>query len=74
MSVAPVDLMRCGETAFFERMTADGRLVLKHRDEEILVDASYTLDAQRLSPGDEIRWDRRAIPSAGCSASRGRLR
>jgi ATP-dependent 26S proteasome regulatory subunit len=58
MTDAPDDLMRCGETAFYDRTTADGRLVLKHRDEEMIVDAAYSLDPNSLSPGDELRWDR----------------
>jgi ATP-dependent 26S proteasome regulatory subunit len=60
MSGAPSDLMRCGETAFYDRKVGDGRLVLKHRDEEVIVDAASSLDTDSLSPGDELRWDRRA--------------
>jgi ATP-dependent 26S proteasome regulatory subunit len=60
MCDAPSDLMRCGETAFYDRKTADGRLMLKHRDEEMIVDAADSLDLDSLSPGDELRWDRRA--------------
>jgi ATP-dependent 26S proteasome regulatory subunit len=60
MSCAPGELMRCGETAFYDRSVADGRLVLKHRDEEVIVDAASSLDPDSLSPGDELRWDRRA--------------
>jgi ATP-dependent 26S proteasome regulatory subunit len=60
MADAPGDLMRCGETAFYDRKIADGRLVLKHRDEEMIVDASDSLDPDSLSPGDELRWDRGA--------------
>jgi ATP-dependent 26S proteasome regulatory subunit len=60
VSDAPGELMRCGETAFFERKTSDGRLVLKQRDQEMIVDASASLDPASLSPGDEVRWDRSA--------------
>jgi len=57
---APDDVMRSGKTAFFDRRTPDGRLVLKHRDEEVIVEASYALDTDSLSPGDALRWDRNA--------------
>ena len=57
---APDDVMRSGKTAFFDRRTPDGRLVLKHRDEEVIVDASHALDPDSLSPGDALRWDRNA--------------
>jgi len=60
MTDASDDLMRCGETAFYDRTTADGRLVVKHRDEEMIIDASSSLDLDSLSPGDELRWDRQA--------------
>lgn len=49
---------RCGETAFFERRTADGRLVLKWRDEEIVVDPSASLCGVELRRGEQVRWDR----------------
>jgi proteasome-associated ATPase len=49
-----------GETAFFERMTADGRCVLRWRDEEVVVDVAATLRAVRLEAGDQVRWDRTA--------------
>jgi ATP-dependent 26S proteasome regulatory subunit len=59
MAGAPDDLMHCGETAFFDRQTTDGRLVVKQRDEEIIVDAANSLDPDSLSPGDEVRFDHR---------------
>ena len=57
----PSDAMpRCGETACFERATADGRLVLKWRDEEVVVDAAPALREVALERGDQLRWDRSA--------------
>jgi hypothetical protein len=49
-----------GETAFFERLMADGRCVLRHRDEEVVVDAAASLGAADLEPGDLVRFDRAA--------------
>lgn len=57
---AGVPLPRGGETATFERCTADGRLVLRARDEELIVDAAAALDPAALSRGDLVRWDRAA--------------
>jgi ATP-dependent Clp protease ATP-binding subunit ClpA len=51
---------KCGETAFFERMTADGRCVLRWRDEEMVVDAASGLAVATLRSGDQVRWDRTA--------------
>ncbi len=50
----------CGEVAVFQRWLADGRLVLKHRDEEIVVGASVELSDADLSRGDLVRWERSA--------------
>ena len=50
----------CGETALFEHATADGRIVLKWRDEEIVVESARSLRATELKPGDQVRWDRAA--------------
>jgi len=47
---------RCGETASFDRFTADGRMVLKRRDEEFVVEAAPLLKSTRLRPGDQICW------------------
>jgi len=60
MAGGPDDLMHCGETAFFDRHTPDGRLVVKQRDEEIVVHAASSLDPDSLGSGDEVRFDRRA--------------
>ncbi len=57
---SPYGAPQYGETAWFERVTADGRCVLRWRDEEVVVDAAGTLDAAALEPGDQVRWDRGA--------------
>ncbi len=49
-------LLEDGETAMFERYTADGRLVLSRRDEEVIASASGWLRETTLKKGDEVRW------------------
>jgi proteasome-associated ATPase len=55
---SPAPLLRTGETAEFQRTLPDGRLVLRHRDEETVVQASRGLDVSTLQAGMRIRWDR----------------
>jgi ATP-dependent 26S proteasome regulatory subunit len=50
----------CGETGFFQRFTSDGRIVLKWRDEEIVVEVARSLQGAELNAGDQVRWDRTA--------------
>ncbi len=57
---SPYGTPQCGETAFFERATGDGRCVLRWRDEEVVVDAAATLPVAALKSGDQVRWDRAA--------------
>ena len=57
---SPNDLPRGGETAVFERKTDDGRLVLRHHDDELIVDAARPLKDATLSNGDHVRFDRAA--------------
>ena len=57
---SPNGLPRGGETAVFERRLPDGRLVLRHRDDGILVDPAAALREENLEPGDLIRCDRAA--------------
>jgi proteasome-associated ATPase len=47
-----------GESATFERVASDGRVVLRWRDEEVVVLAAHGLDPESLKPGDVVRWDR----------------
>lgn len=49
-----------GETAIFDRALPDGRLVMRWRDEEIILYAAGTLDVPSLRPGDSVRWRREA--------------
>jgi proteasome-associated ATPase len=53
-------MLPCGETAVFDRHTPDGRLVIKWRDEEIVVGRGGKLEARPPRRGDAIRWDRNA--------------
>ena len=55
-----VPLYRSGETSSFERVTNDGRIVLKWRDEEILVGVGGRIDLDTLRKGDLVLWDRGA--------------
>jgi proteasome-associated ATPase len=55
---SPNDVPRGGETAVFERKTDDGRLVLRHHDDEIVVDAARSLADVTIHPGDHVRFDR----------------
>jgi len=47
-----------GETAVFESMTDDGRLIVSCRDESLVVSAGGKLDASALKAGQRVRWDR----------------
>jgi proteasome-associated ATPase len=47
-----------GETALFDRFTADGRAVLRARDEEVIVLASAALRESEVRSGDVVRFDR----------------
>lgn len=60
LAQGPADLRRTGETAPFERYTGDGRLVLRAREEEMIVDASKALAGVELRNGDVVRYDRNA--------------
>ena len=51
-------LPRTAETAEFRGVTADGRLLLRQRDEEVLVHAAPGLDRSALTVGERVRWDR----------------
>lgn len=51
---------RGGETAVFERRTADGRLILRLHDEELVMEAAAPLAALTLNAGDLVRCDRNA--------------
>ena len=59
VSISPESAGRGGETVVFERLTVDGRIVVKSRDEEILVDAGGRLDCEKLTKGALLLWDRK---------------
>lgn len=50
-----------GEVASFDRRTADGRMVIRHRDEEKVVWASGQLARTELKQGDLVRWNHSAL-------------
>ena len=60
MSVSPWGIPACGETAHFDRYTPDGRMVIKSRDEEFVVEQADELRGLELKPSDIVRWDRSA--------------
>jgi proteasome-associated ATPase len=58
MHKAAAPVPRTGETAEFHHCLPDGRLVLRHRDEQVVVRPAAGFDARALSAGDCVRWDR----------------
>jgi proteasome-associated ATPase len=57
---SPYNCFQSGETASFDRYMPDRRLVIKHRDDELIVDAADSLLRSDLKSGDLVRWDRSA--------------
>jgi proteasome-associated ATPase len=55
---SPTGIPPCGETAVFERWTSGDRIVLKSRDERVVVNAAHPLLQTALKTGDLVRWDR----------------
>lgn len=51
-------LRQTGETASFVRRLAGSRMVLRSRDEDIVVTAAATFDVEHVNHGDLVRWDR----------------
>lgn len=58
MERSPYPPQRGGDMATFERYTEDGRLLLRWRDEQIVVDAAGALEKTPLKHGDLLRWER----------------
>ncbi len=58
MVKSPNSTPRGGETATFERQTDDGRLILRSRDEELVMDPAGPLKTATLNAGDMLRCDR----------------
>ena len=57
---SPYNFFQSGETASFDRYMPDRRLVIKHRDDELIVDSAGSLLRSELKSGDLVRWDRTA--------------
>jgi proteasome-associated ATPase len=60
LGVAPGGLAEAGETAAVEHVLDDGRLVLRDRDVQVLVDAAPAIRDTTLRAGDTVRWSREA--------------
>jgi proteasome-associated ATPase len=58
IAVSPEGPPRCGETALFERTLPDGRLVLRHHDDPLVVDVCAKLANASFKAGDAVRFDR----------------
>ncbi len=59
MAKSPRGTPQYGETAIVDRHLPDGRLILKWRDEEVIVEAG-PLHGMTVQRGDQVRWDRSA--------------
>ena len=55
---SPRGRLRGGETAHFDRRLPNGQLVLKWRDEELIVNAAPDLAATELTKSDLVRFER----------------
>ena len=58
---SPWGVPQVGETAAFERRTNDGRMILRSRDDVVVVDPAAGLVDTEMTEGDLIRWDRAAF-------------
>lgn len=58
LDVAPLQLLEAGEIATVERVLADGRVILRDRDSQIVVHAAQRLRESGVAPGDHVRWSR----------------
>ncbi|MBN2507579.1 MAG: AAA family ATPase [Verrucomicrobia bacterium] len=58
MAASPDGVPPCGETALFDRRLDNGRMVLKWRDDEIVVEPAAALRAAAIKTGDVVRFDR----------------
>lgn len=47
-----------GEIGSFDRRLGENRIVLKVRDEEVVVEVAAALQDSQLEPGDQLRWHR----------------
>ncbi|MFN0178493.1 MAG: AAA family ATPase [Gemmatimonadales bacterium] len=58
LAVSPQRVQSTGDTATFERHLADDRMIIRSRDEEIVVDVAQALRGGSLKAGDLVRWSR----------------
>ncbi len=54
----PRRFLHSGETALFDRWLDGDRMIVRARDEEIVVQAAGALLPSGLRPGDRVRWNR----------------
>jgi proteasome ATPase len=57
----PRGLPRCGEIGQFLRLHRDEQIVVKWRDEELIMEAAGSLGAADLKSGDTVRFSREAL-------------
>ena len=58
---SPWEVSRVGETATVERIDERGQLVVKSRDEILIVMPAATLNLDDLTIGDRVLWDRKTF-------------
>ena len=58
MERSPYGMPSCGDIAVFDRYQPDGRLVVRSRDDETVVEASGALQETGLKSGEAVRWSR----------------
>lgn len=58
LGAAPTELAEAGEIAPVERVLDNGRLLLRDRDELVMVHAAAALCEAGVDPGDKVRWRR----------------
>ncbi len=56
LAQAAHEIGRFGDTATFERLTADGRAIVSCRDEEKVAELVGAVSADELKKGDLVRW------------------
>ena len=56
--ISPEGLPRCGELGMFDRPAGNGYMVVKWRDDELVLQPAYPLAGKTLQPGDLVRFDR----------------
>lgn len=57
LSLSSYGMPPCGQLATFDRFTKNGKIILKHRDEEVVIEASQKLLDSNLKTGDLLRYD-----------------